>query len=118
MLVLAGDWSAGSVGVASMFDAEDDYLTTFVGDSVEHTVGSAPRGADPCELAAKRLADSVRFANQRRGEELDHCRSHWFRKALGERSGGGWGDNELVRLAGCHDRRRRTASTPRMKSPR
>lgn len=108
---------SGPVGVAAMFDAQDDDFTGFLCDPVEHAVGPAACGPDAGELAAERLADAVRIVNERGREELDDGCSDWLGKSLSKSASGGGSDDELVGL-GRHRRRRRTASIPRRTSPR
>lgn len=112
-----GRLSGWSVGVAAVFHAEDEDLARVLDDAVEHAVGPATRGPDPGELSAQRFADTSGFVDEGGGEELDHGGRDRFGKPVGKRASGGRGDDELVGLVRGHDRRRRTASTPRMTSP-
>jgi hypothetical protein len=57
--------SAWRVHIASVLDAKDDYLVSVVAQSIQHPIGSAPRGPHSGELAAQWFADAARIRDQR-----------------------------------------------------
>lgn len=75
-----------------------------------------PRRAD--QLVPELLANPTRLANEAGRHELDDGRGDCFGEMLSDGPCRWRCDNELVLLLVAHERRARTASTPRTTSPR
>ena len=106
------------MGVATVFDAEDDDLVQVVVDPVEDAVRASSSRPDADEVVTKLFADSMGVGHQCGGEEFEHRGGNGFRKSVGDGPLGRWCQDELVFRGGRHERKRRTASTPRTTSPR
>lgn len=107
--------SVTSVGIAAVFDAEDDDLAVLFVDPVQNPIGAAPRRVDIREFASERFSDSSWVVDQCSGEELDHCCGHGLWQTILDGSRCRWGEDQLEGLR--HGRRARTASAPRMTLP-
>src|SRR6478735_10980481 len=101
-----------------MFDPQDDDLTRLLIDAIENAIGAAACGPDPDQIPSQRLAGAMGADDQSRGQELDHGGSHRVGDPGTDRPLGARCQNEVVAAGLRHERRRRTASTPRRTSPR
>lgn len=72
--------SCGSVGVAAVFDAQDDDLVLLVVDPVQHVVGAASGGVNAGQVCVQLLAYSLGLLDQRAGAELDDRCGHALRQ--------------------------------------
>jgi len=101
-----------------MFDTEDDDFESVVIDAIEDAIGASSGGPDPRKVVAERLTDAMRIGHERGGEEVDDGDSDGLRKFLCNGALGRRGEDEFVLPRCRHERRRRTATTPRRTSPR
>ena len=99
-----------------MVDAEDHDFALGLVDPVQNSVRAAPGRVDAGEVPTQLLSDTLRFLDQDIGEELDDGSRYSLWKPGLDGSDSGWGQDELV-VGLAHDRRARTASTPRTTSP-
>lgn len=109
--------SPGSVFVSSVVDVKHDDFVLVLVDSVQDTVGAASRRMDAGEVPAKSPTNAVQVLHQGSRNKLDDRRCY----GLGSRDWtarmvAGGVRNQLVGNF-AHERRSRTASTPRRTSP-
>lgn len=109
--------SQASVGVAAVFNPENDDFPKVDVDSVENAVCAPSRGPDAGEIVSKRLPYSVGILDQRGRNEINDGGRDAFREFFREGTPSRRSEDELVRGPACH-RRWRTASTPLRTSPR
>jgi len=101
-----------------VLDAQDDHFVEVFVNAVENAVGTPARGPHPGQVIPQRFTDPVGLADQCRGQELDHCCGDRLGQLAGQGTARWRGEDELVTGLAAHRRSWRTASTPRMTSPR
>lgn len=63
-----------------MLDTQNDHFPDVLPDAAQNTIGAATRRPDSGEVVAERLSHPSWLFDQSRGDEVDHRRSHGFRK--------------------------------------
>jgi hypothetical protein len=106
------------VGIAAVLDAQDDDFAEVFPDAVEDPISTPTRRPHPGQVIAQRLANLGRLLDQCGSHQLDDSRRNRLRQFPGQ-----WpllrrGKDEFVGSLLAHRSSRRTASTPRMTSPR
>ncbi len=106
------------VGIAAVFDTQDDDFAEVFPDAIKDPISTPTRRPHPGQVIAQRLADPGRLLDQCVSEELDDSRRNRLRQVPGQCPLRRRGKDEFAGPLLAHRCSRRTASTPRMTSPR
>ena len=106
------------VGIAAVFDAQDDDFAKVFPDAIKDPISTPTRRPHPRQVIAQRLASPGRLLDQCGSEELDDSHLNRLRQFPGQCPPRRRGKDKFVGPLLAHRGSRRTASTPRMTSPR
>ena len=106
------------VGIAAVLDVQDDDFAEVFPDAVKDPISTPTRRPHPGQVIAQRLADPGRLLDQCGSQEFDDRRRDRLRQFSGQCPLRRRGKDEFVDPLLAHRCSRRTASTPRMTSPR